>query len=65
MLARQLPWRAVGRQCVDERWRLRTPCVARRPWYDEPRYLRSANRYRSSTGNRVNIVGFRVARTLD
>ena len=33
-------------------------------WYNEPGYLRSAIRGRSSTGNRGDYVGFRVARTL-
>ena len=34
-------------------------------WSDEPRYLRSANRGGSVTGDRYNGLGFRVARTLD
>ena len=34
-------------------------------WYNDPRYLRSANRNRVDTGNRNNDIGFRVARTLD
>ncbi len=33
-------------------------------WYDFPRNLRSANRLRGDTGNRLNSFGFRVARTL-
>ena len=33
-------------------------------WYSYPWDLRSANRYRSDTGNRINRYGFRVARTL-
>ena len=33
-------------------------------WGSGPRYLRSADRDRSSTGNRFNSVGFRVSRTL-
>ena len=33
-------------------------------WYSLPRYLRSANRSLNATGYRVNLVGFRVARTL-
>jgi formylglycine-generating enzyme required for sulfatase activity/uncharacterized caspase-like protein len=34
-------------------------------WYVTPRYLRSAFRYWWSADNRVNDVGFRVARTLN
>ena len=34
-------------------------------WYDNPWYLRSASRYRYSTGFRNDTFGFRVARTLD
>ena len=34
-------------------------------WGSAPRLLRSANRYRSTTGLRRVIAGFRVARTLD
>ena len=34
-------------------------------WYNLPRYLRSANRYRDTTGIRSISYGFRVARTLD
>ena len=33
-------------------------------WYYFPRILRSANRYRNSTGLRFDSVGFRIARTL-
>ena len=33
-------------------------------WNYRPRYLRSASRSRNTTGNRVDILGFRVARTL-
>ena len=33
-------------------------------WYYNPRYLRSANRDWNTTGNRLNISGFRVARTI-
>ncbi len=33
-------------------------------WYFYPRYLRSAIRVRSTTSNRNNYIGFRVARTL-
>ena len=33
-------------------------------WYNYPRSLRSAYRYRNSAGNRVSGVGFRVARRL-
>ncbi len=34
-------------------------------WGDEPRLLRSADRYRSGTGLRLDDIGFRIARTLD
>ena len=34
-------------------------------WNLEPRDLRSANRFRGTAGYRLNLVGFRVARTLD
>ena len=34
-------------------------------WNNLPRYLRSADRGRRSTGLRISFVGFRVARTLD
>ena len=34
-------------------------------WRDGPRYLRAANRYRDSAGDRHVSLGFRVARTLD
>jgi formylglycine-generating enzyme required for sulfatase activity len=34
------------------------------PWNDDPRYIRSASRRNSSAGDRFNLVGFRVARTL-
>ena len=34
-------------------------------WYFNPIYLRSANRYRITTGDRSVSVGFRLARTLD
>ena len=33
-------------------------------WYVNPRNLRSADRGRYWSGNRVNLIGFRVARTL-
>ena len=33
-------------------------------WYSLPRYVRSANRSMNATGYRVNLVGFRIARTL-
>jgi len=33
-------------------------------WYNSPRVLRSANRFRGYSDNRFNFVGFRVARTL-
>ena len=33
-------------------------------WYDEPRYLRFADRNRYATGNRNNYIGFRIVRTL-
>ena len=33
-------------------------------WDDSPRFLRSAYRFRFSTGNRNNFDGFRIARTL-
>ena len=33
-------------------------------WDYDPRFLRSANRIRDSSGNRFNYVGFRIARTL-
>ena len=34
-------------------------------WYDPPRNLRSANRYRDQAGLRGNLLGFRVARTIN
>ena len=34
-------------------------------WYYGAQYLRSANRYELSAGNRFSFAGFRVARTLD
>ena len=34
-------------------------------WYDEPKFLASAYRIRNFAGVRSNLVGFRVARTLD
>ena len=34
-------------------------------WGSDPWNLRSASRLRNTTGNRLNLVGFRVARTLD
>ena len=33
-------------------------------WNNNPSYLRAANRYRNTTGNRYSLIGFRVARTL-
>ncbi|MCY4384580.1 MAG: SUMF1/EgtB/PvdO family nonheme iron enzyme [Nitrospinae bacterium] len=33
-------------------------------WFDEPGFLRAANREKNTAGNRDNIIGFRVARTL-
>ena len=33
-------------------------------WFSEPRYLRSADRIRSTTGNRDDDLGFRIVRTL-
>ena len=33
-------------------------------WVDDPRLLRAAKRYKSASGNRDLIIGFRVARTL-
>ena len=33
-------------------------------WLYDPRSVRSANRFRDPTGIRLNVVGFRVARTL-
>ena len=33
-------------------------------WYNEPRYLRSANRDRYTADNRFNSLGFRIARSL-
>ncbi|MCP4937067.1 MAG: formylglycine-generating enzyme family protein [bacterium] len=33
-------------------------------WNDNPRVLRSANRYRFRPVDRVNVIGFRVARSL-
>ena len=33
-------------------------------WFDEPGFLRTANRERNPAKNRDNIIGFRVARTL-
>ncbi len=33
-------------------------------WYSHPRNLRSANRFRSTTGDRSTSVGIRVARTI-
>ena len=33
-------------------------------WDARPRDLRSANRYRDTTGNRSDFLGFRIARTL-
>jgi formylglycine-generating enzyme required for sulfatase activity len=34
-------------------------------WNAVPRNLRSASRYRNTTGNRVSDIGFRLARTLN
>ena len=34
-------------------------------WDSVPRVLRSANRFRSTTGFRSGVIGFRVSRTLD
>jgi len=33
-------------------------------WFDIPRNLRTANRFRSTSGHRSNFLGFRVGRTL-
>jgi formylglycine-generating enzyme required for sulfatase activity len=33
-------------------------------WYDNPRSLRAARRFRFNSGYRFNVVGFRVARTF-
>ena len=33
-------------------------------WFDEPGFLRAANRDKNTAKNRDNIIGFRVARTL-
>ena len=34
-------------------------------WYIEPGDLRSANRYGSSAGVRYDVIGFRLARTIN
>ena len=34
-------------------------------WFNVPDYLRSANRSRSQAGNRLNSLGFRLARTIN
>ena len=34
-------------------------------WYDSPEFLRSANRSRNQTGDRIVNIGFRVARTVN
>lgn len=34
-------------------------------WYADPRFLRSASRFRSTPSSRGSLLGFRVARTLD
>ena len=34
------------------------------PWYVIPWNLRAANRYRNSSGLRLNLIGFRLARML-
>jgi formylglycine-generating enzyme required for sulfatase activity len=33
-------------------------------WFIKPSFLRSANRFRNSPGDRLNNFGFRIARTL-
>jgi formylglycine-generating enzyme required for sulfatase activity len=33
-------------------------------WYFKPRNMRSAIRYRLTTGKRIDIIGFRIARTF-
>ena len=33
-------------------------------WIFRPRYLRSASRLRGTTANRIDLIGFRVARTI-
>lgn len=33
-------------------------------WYDDPRFLRAAFRFRYSSGDRLSLYGVRVARTL-
>ena len=39
-------------------------CLRGGSWFSKPRNLRSANRSWLSTGNRNNLSGFRIARTL-
>jgi formylglycine-generating enzyme required for sulfatase activity len=33
-------------------------------WFDAPQYLRSAYRYRNWPDNRIDVTGFRIARTF-
>ena len=47
-----------------ERGECRRRVVRGGSWNNEPRILRSAHRYRVVIGNRLDIVGFRVARML-
>ncbi len=63
-------WNINYRRALDDgsAW-LRGDCGKRvlrgGSWSSIPRGLRSANRFRSSSGNRLSYLGFRVARTLD